>query len=116
MKRENFYFWDWNLVTGSIVISKNWLNTLGAESEGFALSGSWFRSRIHPDDLPMILVQIEQHLSGVDEVKPFCFRLKASEASYLNFVSKGFVVLQDEDGRPGQLIWASELHEQAQAG
>ena len=115
MKCENFYFWDWNLVTGSIVISKNWLNTLGAESEGFALSGSWFRSRIHPDDLPLILTQIEKHLSGVDEFKPFSFRLKANEASYLNFVSKGFVVLQDEEGKPGQLIWASQLSDHALA-
>lgn len=115
MKSENFYLWDWNLVTGSIVISKNWLNTLGAGSDGFALSGNWFRSRIHPDDLPLILCQMEQHLSGMDEPQPFCFRLKANEASYVNFVSKGFIVLQDAEGKPGQLIWASELIEHAQA-
>lgn len=116
MKSESFYFWDWNLVTGSIVISQNWINTLGADSEGFALSGSWFRSRIHPDDVALILMQIEKHLSGVDEVEPFSFRLKDKGDTYIHFVSKGFIVLQDQEGKPGQLIWASEHLEHDQAG
>lgn len=113
MQNGNYYVFDWNLATGSIVISPNWLSTLGADSEGFALSSSWFRSRIHPDDLPVILIKIERHLSGLGEDDvPFSFRLKDQKSSYVEFISKGFIVLQDLEGRPDQLIWASELNEQ----
>jgi PAS domain-containing protein len=111
MDNESFYVWDWNLQTGAIALSPNWSESLEIENEESGRSGNWLSSRIHPEDLPIVLYQLESHLSGVQEQDTFFFRLKNRESKYLSFESKGIIVMQNLDGKPEHVIWASQLIE-----
>lgn len=109
MSNENFCLWDWNLETGTIGLSTNWLKILGLAVDEYQPSSSWFNALIHPDDLKQVLYQLESHLSGLDEQIEFSFRLKDNRNQWVKFVSKGIIVLQAPDGAPGHVIWASEF-------
>lgn len=106
---ENFCLWDWNLETGTIGLSTNWLKILGVEIEEFEPSSSWFNALIHPDDLGTVLYQLESHLAGLQGHSEFSFRLKNRNNHWVSFDSRGMIVLQTPDGGPGHVIWASEF-------
>ena len=109
---ENFCLWDWNLETGTIGLSTNWLRILGIDVDEYQPSSSWFNALIHPDDLKLVLYQLESHLAGLEEQIEFSFRLKNKHNQWVNFNSKGILVLQTPEGAPGHVIWASEHKEQ----
>ena len=111
MKHDSFYVWDWNLQTGAIALSPNWSESLDMDSEESDRSGKWLSSRIHPDDLPIVLYHLESHLAGVQEQETFFFRLKNKQSQYVSFESKGIIVMQSLDGKPEHVIWASQLIE-----
>lgn len=105
---ENFCLWDWNLETGTIGLSTNWLRILGIGIQEYEPSSGWFNALIHPEDLNLVLYQLESHLAGVQDQKQFSFRLKNKENNWIKFESKGILVLQTPEGSPGHVIWASE--------
>lgn len=106
---ENFCLWDWNLETGTIGLSTNWLRILGIEVDEYQPSSSWFNARIHPEDINLVLYQLESHLAGMQDQLSFSFRLKNKQDHWVQFESKGIIVLQAPDGAPGHVIWASEF-------
>ena len=106
---KRFCLWDWNLETGTVGLSNNWISLLGFTFDEYLPSSQWFNSLIHPDDITKVIFNLEGHLSGAFADEEFSFRLKCKDDSYLRFESKGMVVLQDPEGRPGHVIWASKL-------
>jgi hypothetical protein len=108
LENQNFCLWDWNLESGTIGLSSNWLHILGFELNEFTPTSGWFHQLVHPEDLPLILFQLEKRLSAGRETDSFSFRLRHKEHGYLNFESQGMVVLLKPDGSPGHVIWGSE--------
>lgn len=106
---ENFCLWDWNLETGTIGLSTNWLRILGIDIDEYQPSSGWFNALIHPEDLSTVLYQLESHLAGIQNQNDFSFRLRNKQNGWINFVSKGMLVLQTPEGAPGHVIWASEF-------
>lgn len=105
---QKFCLWDWNLETGTVGLSENWIEMLGFSLEEYLPNVQWFNSRLHPEDLEKVIASLERHLFGDDSEEGFSFRLKSKDNIYLSFESKGMIVLQDPKGRPGHVIWASE--------
>lgn len=105
---ENLCIWDWNLETGAIGVSSNWLRILGMQPSEYNPTSQWFNKLIHPEDLPLVLFNLESNLSMARDQDQFHFRLKRKDGRYMNFRSQGIIVLQQPDGQPGHVIWASE--------
>lgn len=108
VSNSKFCLWDWNLETGSVGLSKNWIELLGYSLDEYLPNVQWFNSRLHPQDLEKVLSSLENHLVGLDSEDDFHFRLKNKTNHYVSFKSKGMIVIQDPSGKPGHVIWGSE--------
>lgn len=104
---KNFCIWDWNLESGTIGLSSNWLNILGLDEHEYVPTSEWFNCLVHPDDLPIVLFKLEKNLTAAQDNEKFFFRLRHKHFGYLDFQSQGIIVLQKPDGSPGHVIWAS---------
>lgn len=106
--KPHFYVMDWNLVTGDINLSSNWLKVLGYDIFSRPTI-AWLNSILHPEDLNRIIYKMETKLSFlVDDHSEFSFRMKNNEGAYESFESMGMIVLAGLDGKPAHVIWASQ--------
>ena len=96
--------WDWNTVTNKVFFSKRWKEILGySETEVGDELDEW-SSRVHPDDLPRVLGDLQVHLEGRAEVYRSEFRLRRKDGSYLWVHDRGKIVEREPDGRPSRVI------------
>ena len=56
--------WDWNIEQDSVYYSERWKELIGHKKEEIQDSIEEWESRIHPDDLFLVLKDLQQHFSG----------------------------------------------------
>jgi len=80
--------WDWNLVTGEQYLSPRWKELLGFADDEVENHADTFFSRLHPDDVPLVLAALDAHLTGR---APYHveMRLRTKDDHYLRFRSRG---------------------------
>ena len=90
--------WDWNLLTEEIYYSPRWKVGLGySESEIECRTKEWF-SRVHPEDLPQLLSQLENHVEGKTIQFECEHRVLHRDGAYRWMLSRGAAV-RDESGK-----------------
>lgn len=74
--------WDLDLASGAICFSGDWLALLGypPQSRGATLEG--WKSLVHPDDLPLVLDSLQQHLDGVTPVYLTQYRIRHGHSGW----------------------------------
>ncbi|GEM_PF-6773527 len=95
---------DWDMVTDEVFYSKRWKAMLGYEEEDLDNNISAWRKLVHPDDLPPVLLAIEDHVSGRTEQYHISFRLRHKDGKYRWVLSRGKAVDPGPDGRPRRFI------------
>ncbi|MBD1919612.1 PAS domain S-box protein [Microcoleus sp. FACHB-831] len=91
--------WDWDLRTGGVFLSSVWMEILGySEGEIPHLLTTW-SDRVHPDDLPITIQQIQNHLDGNTLVYNNIHRMKHKDGRWLWVEAKGKCV-RDGSGKP----------------
>lgn len=96
--------WDWNIQTGESVYSKRWKEILGfAEDEIGNNSDEWAK-RVHPEDMPCVMNDLQAHLDGKKPATAVEFRALCKDGSWKWILGRGMVVSRDGDGKPVRLV------------
>lgn len=67
--------WDWNIVTGEVYLSPEWLAMLGYEVGELPGHISTWERVIHPDDRPWVMERLNAHLK--DSTSPYSFEYRS---------------------------------------
>ncbi|MFG2557862.1 SpoIIE family protein phosphatase [Streptomyces sp. NPDC048496] len=94
--------WEWDLATGEQLWDESTLAILGMAGQSTNQRFDTWSGLVHPDDLPWLLVEIEQAIRnhGVSVVE---YRIRCPDGT-TRWVSARCRVLPGEDGRPGRMV------------
>ena len=93
-------FFDRNVVTGAAQYSPRWLEMLGY-SLGDISPHLWaWEKLIHPDDKPMVMRALDDHLAGRTPQYAAEHRLRTKSGEWKWILARGKVVARDQAGRP----------------
>ncbi len=57
--------WDWDLRTGQVYFSPRWKEMLGFQEDEIGQGLEEWLARLHPEDLPKVMADLENHRAGV---------------------------------------------------
>ncbi|MFB2892503.1 PAS domain S-box protein [Aerosakkonemataceae cyanobacterium BLCC-F50] len=92
--------WDWNIVTGELYFSPQWLKMLGYEVAELAYHVSTWESLIHPEDRAWVMDKLNAHLKDDSLPYKFDYRLKTKSGEWKWIANYGKVVICDRNGMP----------------
>jgi diguanylate cyclase (GGDEF)-like protein/PAS domain S-box-containing protein len=93
-------FWDWNMVSGTIVVTGSGDLFKGVSRNPVALTQEWFRSHAHPDDLPGVERRLEQHINRATDTFESEHRLRNHLGEWNWSLTRGKIVERDAQGQP----------------
>ncbi len=81
--------WDWNVAEDKVWFSPRWKGILGyAEDELPNVSESW-SSRVHPEDLARVKVELKAHLQGQADHYHSEYRMRHKDGRWLWILARG---------------------------
>ncbi|MGX9725816.1 MAG: diguanylate cyclase [Candidatus Electronema sp. VV] len=92
--------WDWNPQTGQVVFDARWAEMLGCEPHEIAPNVESWQARVHPDDLPACIREIQAHLAGLTKYYSHIHRIRHQDGSWRYILDRGRIVAWDTAGRP----------------
>ena len=98
-------YWDWNFVTGGLVVNNRWLTILGLDPHGTPPSMERWNSLVHPEDVPQFVRQVQEVIlnpagsSGEVEI-----RARHTAGHYVWILDKFSVVARADDGSPLRVV------------
>lgn len=96
--------WDWDLESGVVFYSTYWKKMLGHAEHEIGDSPEEWRSRVHPQDLPAVMVELEAQLAGRNELYLSEHRMLCKQGHWIWTLDRGMVVARDAQGRPLRMI------------
>jgi PAS domain S-box-containing protein len=96
--------WDWNIKTGTVLFSPRWISSLGYSPEEVPASVDFWKSVVHPEDLPRVMETVEAHLAKQTPVYECENRLRMKSGRYRSNLDRGKVVEWDKDGSPLRMV------------
>lgn len=95
VRGANDGIWDWNFKTETIYFSPRWKSILGySEEEVSEHPDEWF-SRVHPEDLESLKLDISAHLGGITTHFENEHRMLHKDGTYRWILSRGIAVLNE---------------------
>ncbi len=92
VRGANDGLWDWDLRTDRIYFSPRWKAILGYEENDIGEEpGEWF-SRVHPDDIERINIDITSHIGGITPFFANEHRLRHKDGAYRWVLARGLAV------------------------
>jgi len=92
LRGNNDGLWDWNAQTGEVFYSPRWKQIIGYQEHEIENHTKEWLSRVHPDDLPRVQRELQDHL---DHKVPFYsseYRIHAKDGSYKWILARGQAV------------------------
>ena len=96
--------WDWNIVTGELLVSKKWKDMLGFGEDEIQFDQEEWRKRVHPDDLARSMRDLQAHFDGLTEVYVNEHRILMKNGSFKWILARGMVLKRDPDGIPLRMV------------
>lgn len=96
--------WDWNLETGEVFFSPQWIASLGYSPEEVPATIEFWKGIVHPDDLPRVLDSVEAHLAGRTAQHQCEDRVLTKSGGYRHNLDRARVVERSVDGRPLRMV------------
>lgn len=93
-------FWDWDFPHDRIDFSNRWAEIVGFTHEELEPYGDSWEKLVHPNDLPIAMKLLNDHLEGRS---PFCeaeYRVRTKSGEWKWILDRGKVVTRDHDGKP----------------
>lgn len=97
-------WWDWDLTTGQVNRSAQYLELLGYEIGEFPESVDSWKNSIHPDDFSGMIDRLKTHLR--DSSAPYAceYRVKTKSGDWQWISDYGKVVVRDAKNKPLRMI------------
>lgn len=102
VRAANVGLWEWDFATGRVRYSVEWKRQLGYEDHEISDDFDEWQSRLHPDDLPGVLAEVDETIRTVAQNHQTEFRMRHRDGSYRSILSQGTVVTNDA-GEPVRL-------------
>lgn len=97
-------FWDWNVKTNRIFISRECLRMFGYKEDDAYLTAEEWTTIIHPDDLKKVLLAQVDHLKGETEIFRNEYRVLCHDGCYKWILDRAKVIRRDVKGNPERMI------------
>lgn len=92
--------WDWDVQSGEVVTNVRWAEMLGDAPDALVMDISTWSERVHPDDLPRVLKDLDAHLAGRTEGYSTEHRLRHRSGDWVWVLDRGRVLERAPDGTP----------------
>jgi len=96
--------WDWNIETGEVLYSDQWISSLGYTREEVPPHISFWESIVHPEDLAHTRASLERHFAGRTDTFSCENRLRKSSGKYRWNLDRGRIVQRDASGTPLRMV------------
>lgn len=95
--------WDWDVKTNEVIFSNEWKSQLGYRGDEIRNMNSEWESRVHPDDLPIALQNVDNAINKRTPEYRAEFRMRHKDGSWRWILSRGSLI-DDADGKPARLL------------
>lgn len=96
--------WDWDFASDKVFFSEKWASMLGYHQDEIEGKYQSWEKLVHPDDLPHVLHELQNHLDGKTEFYSSEHRLRTRSGEWKWILDMGRVVRRDSDNRPLRMI------------
>lgn len=96
--------WDWNIKTNELTVNDVWSEMLGYDAGSFIPDVSSWKNRVHPEDLPKALANLEKHLNGESDIYEAIYRARKNDGGWIWILDHGMVVERDSENKPLRAI------------
>ncbi len=96
--------WDWYIQTGQAEYSVRWKAMLGYADSEIKNELSEWSSRVHPQDLPVVMQTVQAHMDGDTPSATVEYRILCKNGTWCWVLGRGMVVSRDADNKPLRLI------------
>ncbi len=96
----NLGTWDWNLVTGEVIINHRLASMLGYTVEELDPRINQLMQLIHPDDAQKTIDLFNAHFLGKSPFFEAEYRMFSKSGDYRWILNRGKIVEKNQDGRP----------------
>ena len=103
MKGTQEGLWDWNISTNEILFTPRWKSMLGYKENEIKDEVSEWERLVHPDDLAITLLSIEEFLNDKTKKYEVEFRMQHKDGQYINILSRAFAS-EDKAGEITRLV------------
>ncbi|ELR68443.1 hypothetical protein C900_00364 [Fulvivirga imtechensis AK7] len=90
--------WEWDLTGYKTIFNKAWASKFGYDHYELELKFDDWEKLIHPDDLPNVKKQLNDHFLGKSEYFEVEYRFRMKTGEYRWILDKGRAVKRDETG------------------
>ncbi|PKF61051.1 hypothetical protein CW745_12115 [Psychromonas sp. psych-6C06] len=96
--------WDWNIEQDCVYYSERWKEMIGYSNEEINNCIEEWESRIHEDDLFLVLNELQMHFSGKNSFFESTHRIRCHNGEYRWILTRGQTVSWDSNGLPLRVI------------
>jgi len=108
--------WDWDVSAGTVFFSKRWKEMFGYREDEIGTGIEEWSSRVHPEDLPRVMADLQPHLDGVTASYTNEHRVRCKDGSYKWILDRGLVITRDPAGKPLRVVGThADISERVQA-
>lgn len=96
--------WDWHIADEALFFSPNLKRFLGYGPDEMEPILSTWKNNVHPDDLPIVISALEEHLTGRRNLFRATYRLRNRNGFYLWVEDHGIVTEYLPNGDPARAV------------
>jgi len=96
--------WDWNIQADQVIYSKRWKEMLGYTEDEVGTGLDEWSSRVHPEDMPRVMADLQPHLDGQTATYINEHRMRCKDGSYKWVLDRGLVFARDAAGNPLRVV------------
>ena len=100
LRGANLGTWDWDLITGEVVINSRFASMLGYSLDEMSPNIAQLVDLIHSEDIYRLREIFEEHVSGRTTFFEAEFRMFSKSGEYRWILSKGQIVERSHSGQP----------------
>jgi len=92
--------WDWYPKTNAVHFDEQWCHLIGYEHDEIEPTFSSWESRVHPDDLDQVYLDIKAHIQGETRFYSNIHRMQHKDGHWVYILDRGRIIERDEQGEP----------------
>ncbi|MDI1249201.1 MAG: PAS domain-containing protein [Lacunisphaera sp.] len=96
--------WDWDVVNQRLFFSPKWKRMLGYDEADIGHGLEEWSGRVHPEDLPGALADVQAHLEGRTAAYSNEHRMRCKDGNYKWIHDRGLVVSRDAGGKARRMV------------